>query len=103
MRTKEPFQADYILMEILGLWSNTPDLDERATTQELEDLEADAHRKDAILEDWHTPPGQPTTLRPYRETLKRSPSARLPRLGTRGRRKKRNPVPTTQRKKMTGS
>ena len=35
------------------------DLDERATTQELKDLEADARRQDAILEDWQTPPGSP--------------------------------------------
>ena len=59
IRTREPFQADYILMEILGLRPDTPDLDERTTTQELEDLEVDARRKDAILEDWQTPPGSP--------------------------------------------
>ena len=59
IRTREPFQADYILKELLGLRPDTPDLDERATTQELEDLEADTRRKDTILEDWHTPPGSP--------------------------------------------
>ena len=57
--TREPFQADYILMEILGLGPDTPDVDERATQQELEDLEADTRQKDAILEDWQTPPGLP--------------------------------------------
>ena len=40
VRTREPFQADYILMEILGLRPDTPVVDERATQQELEDLEA---------------------------------------------------------------
>ena len=46
-------------MEILGLRLDTPSVGERATQRELEDLEADSRRKDAILEDWHTPPGSP--------------------------------------------
>ena len=58
-RTKEPFQADYILMEILGLRPDTPSVDERAMQQEIEDLEADARKKDAIPENWSMPPGSP--------------------------------------------
>ena len=58
-RTKEPFLAVYILMEILGLRPDTPSEDERSTQQEIKDLEADARKKDAIPENWSMPPGSP--------------------------------------------
>ena len=57
LSTKGSYQATYKLNEILGPRPETPLLDERDTTQELEDLEADARRKDAMLQDWHTPLG----------------------------------------------
>ena len=37
-------------METLGLRPDTPSEDERAMQQEIKDLEAEAHKKDAIIE-----------------------------------------------------
>ena len=56
---KGSYEASYILQEILGPRPETLLLDERATPEELKDLEAEARRKDAILDDWHTPPDPP--------------------------------------------
>ena len=56
---KSMYEETYILQEILGPRQETPLLDKRATAEELEGLEAKARWKDAILEDWDTPPGSP--------------------------------------------
>ena len=56
---KGSYEAGFILQEILGPRPETPLLDDIASAEELEQLERERMRTDAILSDWQTPPGSP--------------------------------------------
>ena len=56
---KGSYEAGFILEEILGPRPETPLLDDIASAEQLEQLERERMRTDAILSDWRTPPGSP--------------------------------------------
>ena len=56
---KGTYEAGFILEEILGPRPETPLLDDIASAEQLEQLETERMRTDAILSDWRTPPGSP--------------------------------------------
>ena len=56
---KGSYEAGFILQEILGPRPETPLLDNIASAEDLEELERERVRTDAILSDWKTPPGSP--------------------------------------------
>ena len=56
---KGRYKASFILQEILGPRPETPLLDDIATPDQLKILEEGREKTDAILEEWHTPPGSP--------------------------------------------
>ena len=58
-RKQKLWEAQYIRHRHNLTRTKEPSVDERATQQEIEDIEADARKKDAILENWSTPPGSP--------------------------------------------
>ena len=56
---KGRYEAEFIIEEILGPQPETPLLDDIATKEQLDQLEAQRQKTDDILRDWHTPPGSP--------------------------------------------
>ena len=56
---KGRYEAGFILEEILGPRPETPLLDDIATEEQLEQLEEQRRKTDAILSDCRTPPGSP--------------------------------------------
>ena len=56
---KGPYEAGFILEEILGPRPETPLLDDIASAEQLEQLERERMRTDAVLSNWRTPPGSP--------------------------------------------
>ena len=59
---KGSYEAGFILEEILGPRPETPLLDGIASAEQLEQLERERMRTDAVLSNWRTPPGSPCCL-----------------------------------------
>ena len=82
---KGAYEAGFIINKILGPRPETPLLDDIASAEDLEQLERERMRTDAILSDWKTPPGSPwerskdcllyTSPSPRDATLSRMPSS----------------------------
>ena len=56
---KGSYEAGFIINEILGPRPETPLLDDIASAEQLQALERERMRTDAVLSNWRTPPGSP--------------------------------------------
>ena len=56
---KGSYEAGFIINEILGPRPETPLLDDIASAEQLQALERERMRTDAVLSNWKTPPGSP--------------------------------------------
>ena len=56
---KGSYEAGFIINEILGPRPETPLLDDVASAEQLQALERERMRTDAVLSNWKTPPGSP--------------------------------------------